>query len=187
MLSAAPVIGPTRRPTCPTSSDGSQCRPKAWVTSSSAPAAITSSAPPGMTSSAGWNSSRTRPASGRSWWTWCSAEPGTEQGGGVHVVAAGVGDVVVHAAPRVVGAVGDGQGVEVGPQGDDRPAVGSDVGDQPGLRQLLHPDALLAQPLGDQVGGALLGPGELGVGVQVAAEVDQLVVEVVDRCARARG
>jgi hypothetical protein len=59
----ADVIAPTRVPTRPTSSRGSQCSPKIDWTPSSPPAAITSSAPPGMTSSAGWNTSRTRPGS----------------------------------------------------------------------------------------------------------------------------
>ena len=61
--SAAPVRGPSRRPIRPTSRLGSQCSPKTWSTSSRAPAASRCRAPPGMTSSAGWKSSRTRPAS----------------------------------------------------------------------------------------------------------------------------
>ncbi len=61
--SAAPVSGPSRRPMLPTSRLGSQWRPNTWLTSSSAPVEIRCSAPPGMTSSAGWNSSRTRPGS----------------------------------------------------------------------------------------------------------------------------
>ena len=62
--SAAPVIGPSRSPTWPTSMVGSQCRQKIRSTPSSAPSLDQpSSAPPGMTSSAGWNSSRTRPGS----------------------------------------------------------------------------------------------------------------------------
>ena len=61
--SAAPVSGPSRSPIRPTSRLGSQCRPKTWSTSRSAPAASRCSAPPGMTSSAGWKSRRTRPGS----------------------------------------------------------------------------------------------------------------------------
>ena len=61
--SAAPVSGPSRRPSRPTSRLGSQCSPKTWCTSSRAPAWIRCSAPPGMISSAGWKSSRTRPGS----------------------------------------------------------------------------------------------------------------------------
>ena len=61
--SAAPVSGPSRRPTRPTSRLGSQCSPKTWSTPRSAPAASRCSAPPGMTSSAGWKSRRTRPGS----------------------------------------------------------------------------------------------------------------------------
>ncbi len=59
--SAVDVMGPTRRPTWPTGTRGSQCRAKTRSTPSNAPAAITSRAPPGMTSSAGWKISRTRP------------------------------------------------------------------------------------------------------------------------------
>jgi hypothetical protein len=51
-------MAPTRVPTRPTSSRGSQCRPKIESTPSTPPAAITSSAPPGMTSSAGWKINR---------------------------------------------------------------------------------------------------------------------------------
>ena len=73
--SAAPVSGPSRRPRRPTSRLGSQCRPKTWETPSSAPAEISCSAPPGMTSSAGWNSSRTRPGSRPRAETSASASP----------------------------------------------------------------------------------------------------------------
>ena len=62
--SAAPVIGPSRSPTWPTSRVGSQCRQKICSTPSRAPSVDQAQvAPPGMTSSAGWNSSRTRPGS----------------------------------------------------------------------------------------------------------------------------
>ena len=57
------MIAPARRPTVPTSDEGSQCSANARSTPSRPPAAITSSAPPGMTSSAGWKTSRTRPGS----------------------------------------------------------------------------------------------------------------------------
>ena len=59
---------------------------------------------------------------------------GADQGGGVHVVAAGVGDALDGAGPRVRGEVGHRQRVEVGAQRDDRPGV-ADLGDQAGPRQ----------------------------------------------------
>ena len=43
-----------------------------------------------------------------------------------------------------------------------------------------HLQAQAAEPVGDDVGGAPLVPRELGVGVQVAAEVDELVGVLVD-------
>ncbi len=74
-LSAAPVIGPSRRPTRPTSMVGSQWRQKMRLTSSSAPRFISREAPPGMTSSAGWKRSRTRPVSSPAACTSASARP----------------------------------------------------------------------------------------------------------------
>ena len=96
-------------------------------------------------------------------------------------MAAGVGDARDGAGPGVVGEVVDRERVEVGAQRDERPArwrrcrrparcVGS--------RRDRQPASL--EPVGDDVGGALLGPGELGVGVQVAAQVDELVGVLVD-------
>ena len=61
--SHAEVIGPTRVPSFPTSSRGSQCSAKIRSTPSMAPSATMSIAPPGCTSSAGWKTSRTRPGS----------------------------------------------------------------------------------------------------------------------------
>ena len=62
ILSQAAVIAPTRVPTLPTSSRGSQCSAKTRSTDAMPPAASTSSAPHG-TSSAGWKISLTRPGS----------------------------------------------------------------------------------------------------------------------------
>ncbi|ROP35137.1 hypothetical protein EDD40_0358 [Saccharothrix texasensis] len=61
-MAHADVTGRTPMPTRPTGTVGSQCRPKIRSTPSTPCAAITSCDPPGS-SSAGWNSSRTRPGS----------------------------------------------------------------------------------------------------------------------------
>ena len=97
------------------------------------------------------------------------------QGGGVHVVAAGVRDARDRARPRLAAAVVDRQRVEVGAKRDDRALLRTEVRDQPAAREQLHPHSRLVEPLGYEGGGALLLPGELGVRVEVAAEVDQLV------------
>ena len=104
-------------------------------------------------------------------------QAGAEQDGGVHVVAAGVAD------PRHRGAVGhvllvlQGQRVQVGPQGHRRPVAGADVADQPGAGgQQAGPQAHGLQAAGDQGGGLAFGHPELGVGVEVTPEVDQLGV-----------
>ena len=107
-------------------------------------------------------------------------EPGPEQAGRVQVVAAGVRDTLDRALPRVTGAVVDREGVEVRAQGDERSVAGADVDHQPVAWQQSRHQAELVQPLGDQGGGALLGPRELGVGMQVTSYVDQLVRLRVD-------
>ena len=83
------MIGPTRVPSRPTASRGSQCSAKIRSTPSIAPSATMSIAPPGWISSAGWKISRTRPGSGG---RAREREPGAEQHRGVRVVPAGVHD-----------------------------------------------------------------------------------------------
>ena len=134
-----------------------------------------------MTSSAGWKSSRTRPRqqparraprpSARAaptraavWTSWPQAWATPVDGAG----------------PRVVGQVLDRQRVEVGAQRDERargrrgrrPArcAGSRVTRQPAC----------STRGATSVGGARLAPGQLGVGVQVAAQVDEVGVVLVD-------
>ena len=148
-------------------------------TPSSAPASIDISAPPGMISSAGWKTSRTRP--GRSVGDRGQRQPGAEQRGGVQVVAAGVGDAADGAGPGVGGAVVDGERVEVGAQRDHGPVAAADVDDQPVARQHGGRQPGLVEALGEDGRGAVLGPRELGVGVQVAPQLDQLGCEQVDR------
>ena len=172
--SAAPVSGPSRSPTCPTSTVGSQCRLKIRSTPSSAPAAIRSRAPPGMTSSAGWKSSRTRPCSSAVGVRLGQRVGGTHQRRRVHVVPTGVRDARGLARPRVPARVVDGQRVEVGAQRHERTLV-TEVGDQPGLAGAGDPPSGAGDLCGRELGGAPLGPRELGVLVQVTAQVDQLV------------
>ena len=91
----------------------------------------------------------------------------TQQDRGVHVVAAGVGDVVHSRAVGHVLRVRQRQRVEVGPQRDD-PVALTDVTDhtvalgQEARRQSGH-----RQLAGDQRGGLELLVGELRVGVDV--------------------
>ena len=141
-----------------------------------------------MTSSAGWNSSRTRPSSRPRAWTSASA------------IAAPTSPVVCTSCPqawatpgslrpRLAGGVVDGKGVEVGAQADDR-AVVAELGDQPGTVDPLDLEARLDQPVGHD-GGPLLRPRQLGVGVEVATEVDQVVAVLLengfDQTGRGRG
>ena len=59
------MIAPTRTPTWPTRSFGSQCTAKMRSTPLRAPNSMTSGAPPSMTSSAGWKMKRN--GTGSSW------------------------------------------------------------------------------------------------------------------------
>ena len=107
-------------------------------------------------------------------------QAGPEQHRGVHVVAAGVADV------RHGGAVGDvlvvrhRQGVHVGAERHHRPfgirnLLRADVHQHAGaLGQDNWPQPRRGQPQGDPAGGAVLVEGQLGMRVQIAAELDQL-------------
>lgn len=108
-------------------------------------------------------------------------QPGAEHHGGVHVVAAAVRDAVDGRGVLQAGAVLDRQGVEVGAQRDPagrlgRPHVGDDTG--PGKAAMAYAGA--GQVLADDVGGARLLPGQLRVGVQVAADLDEHGIELGD-------
>ena len=106
-------------------------------------------------------------------------EPGADEPGGVDVVAAGVRDAGDGAPPRVGDQVVDRQRVEVGAQ-RDQPAAVADLGQHsPALGSRDGPAGVLERGH-DLVGGALLGPAQLGVGVEVAAEGDELVGVLVD-------
>ena len=131
--SAAPVSGPSRRPTVPTSRLGSACSPKIRGDAVERAGLDRHRAPPGMTSSAGWKISRTRPGSRSA--TPASARPAPSSGGGVHVVAAGVRDARDGAGPRVAGAVVDRGGRRGRPAARRAARRPADVDHQPAARQ----------------------------------------------------
>ena len=64
--------------------------------------------------------------------------------------------------------------VAIGDSALARLRVLDEVGDEPGGAQPLQPPPDGLQVPGDHVGGAVLGPGQLGVGVEVAPQADQL-------------
>ena len=95
------------------------------------------------------------------------------------------------AMPRFVDAhgrpvrVGDRQRVEVGPQGDPLPTrlrgTRPDVADETAAGQQARFEARGTQPVGEQGGGPHLGAAELRVGVDVAADRDELVAQGVEQ------
>ncbi len=99
---------------------------------------------------------------------------GAQQRGGVDVVAAGVGHARDRAGPGLPRPVGQRQRVDVRAQHHHGP-VGPDLRDQP--RRLGQPvaDPGRGQPLRDGARRTPLLPGQLGVGVQVTPERDQLL------------
>ncbi len=124
-------------------------------------------------------------------------EAGAEDDGGVHVVPAGVGAVGHLGAVGAVGlAVRDGQGVDVGPQGEHaRPAgplsrlgAGADVADEPGADgQHTRCQTGPLQPFLDRGGGAELLVAQLGVHVEVATEGHELRAQRVRQGAGQHG
>jgi hypothetical protein len=145
---------------------------------------MASTAPPGLVSSAGWKISRTprvsRPSS-RS-----RDHPDAEHDRGVHVVTAGVRDAGDLRGEVDRAAVRDRQGVEVGPQADQAvallvEAVREHVAPGAGAdRQHLGHQAAGLENLDHPGGGAVLGVADLGVRVEVAADGDQPLVQLVD-------
>ncbi len=96
--------------------------------------------------------------------------------GGVQVVAAGMADPVDAGGEGQPGALADGQGIEVGAQRDPVcRLLGPEVGEQPRAGQPADGDAGPLETLGDDARRAGLLAGELGVGVQVVPERDELV------------
>ncbi len=114
-------------------------------------------------------------------------EAGAEDHGGVHVVAAGVRPVGHGRAVRALGlGVGDGQAVDVGPQGEHAgPSVPllarhADVTDEPGSDvEYARLEAGPLEPLLDRGCRAELLVAQLRVHVQVAPERDELGAQSV--------
>ena len=138
-----------------------------------APASIAISAPPGMTSSAGWKISRTRPGSASA--TSASARPAPSRAVACTSWPQACATPGDRAHPGVVGEVVDGERVQVGTQGHQRTVTGADVDRRARCAAAATGPAGLVEPLGEHGRGALLGPGELRVRVQVAAYLDQLL------------
>ena len=158
--SAAPVIGPSRRPTLPTSSVGSQCRPKIRLHVVEGAELDQRQRAAGHDLLGGLEEQPDPAAEQPLLVDPAEGDGGADQGGGVDVVAARVGDALDGAGPGVAGQVAHRQRVEVGPQRDHR-ALGADLGDQAGARQLGDPPAGLRDPRGHQGRRADLPPGEL--------------------------
>ena len=115
-------------------------------------------------------------------------EPAPEHDRRVHVVAAGVGDAGTLRPVRDLLLVGHRERVDVGPQRDPGTVIRSrDVAHQPGADgESSGRETGDLQPLCDERGGVVLRVAELGMGVQLTAERDQLlevaVEELVDGC-----
>ena len=84
---------------------------------------------------------------------------------------------ILEEASKFATEVLDRERVEVGPERDHRPVLAADLGDEPAAREQPHRHTLLVEPLGHECGGALLLPRQLGMGVQVPAQADELVVD----------
>ena len=114
-------------------------------------------------------------------------EPGSDEPGRVDVVAAGVGDTGAGAPPRVGDEVVDRQRVEVGAQ-RDQPAAVADLGQHPAALGSPHGPADPLRARSRPLRRCAPRPShQLGVGVEVAAEGDQLVGVLVDDLGDQRG
>ena len=96
----------------------------------------------------------------------------------MHVVAAGVADAGGARGEVEAGALAHGEGVHVGAQRDAVLGVGgTDVGEQAGAGQQAHPDARGIEAAGHGLGRARLLAGQLGMGMEVPPDVDELGCE----------
>ena len=91
-------------------------------------------------------------------------------------MAAGVADTGRLGPEGGVALVGQRERVDVGPQRHGRSLVGADIADHPGFRQQRRPEPGLGEDVEDQLRGAVLLEPELGIDVQVPAEVDETVL-----------
>ena len=179
--SAAPVSGPSRSPTRPTSMVGSQCRQKMRLDAVERAERPSAAGAAGHDLLGGLEQQPHAPGQQPAACTSASARPAPSRAGGVDVVTAGVGDARRPgcATGRSVSVV-DRQRVEVGAQ-RHQPAAVAEVGDQArvaGARSRRQPTCVEAVATRSVVRRPR--PGQLGVGVQVAAQVDEVVGVLVD-------
>ena len=160
--------------TRPTASRGSQCSAKIRDTPVSTPAAIASIAPPGISSSAAWKISRTPTGSSGTDASASAAPSRIAVCASWPQACATLGIVDVYGAP-VRSAIGSAS--MSARSAIRRPVLGAEVADQPGAAgQHLRVEPGVGQPLGDELRGGELLAAQLGVAVDVAAPVDQIVV-----------
>src|SRR5690606_33981075 len=109
-------------------------------------------------------------------------EAGSEQHGGVRVVAAGVHHAVDGGGEGETGVLAEGQRVEVGAQGY-APLAEPDVTDQTGAAgEGARLETGRHQPLGDHLRGAELGPTELRYRVERSAPAHDVGAVGVEPC-----
>jgi hypothetical protein len=110
------------------------------------------------------------------------SQTSTQHCGDVKVMAAGVADPLIDGGERQAGPFGHRQRVQVSPQSHAVCRVGrADVGHQAAARKEPHPDTGRDQPVRDDGTGANLVARQLGVGMQVAAQLDELVRQAGQR------
>ena len=175
-MSAAEEIGPTRTPTCPTSTFGSQCTPNTTSTSSKPALVDHVDRAAGHRLLGRLEDQPHAPVHAEAVARARQDAGGPEDDRGVHVVAARVGDPVDLRAVADVLLVLHGEGVDVGPEGDDRAVAGAehDVAHEPGAGfEPLRGQPEVAQVLAHPARGCLLLPGQLRVRVQVAAHLGE--------------
>ena len=169
------MIGPVRRPTKPTSSEGSQCNASATETPLEQPRLHHVVRSPGH-DLLGRLENQPHPARQPvALRDLTERQPDAEQDRGVHIVTAGVADP---GHPRAVGnifGILERQGVQIRAQQHGRPRGSvTDVAPEPGLGhidvcQQARTQAGLRQKVADDGCGALFGASELGMGVQFAS------------------
>ena len=105
-------------------------------------------------------------------------EQRAEQADDMHVVTAGVADARSARGPLEAGALAHGQGVHVSAQRHPVLRVRrTDVGQQAGAGQQAHPDARGIEAAGHGLGRARLLVRQLGMGMKIPPDVDELGCE----------
>jgi hypothetical protein len=106
-------------------------------------------------------------------------DAGADQGGQVHVVAAGVGDSGHGGAEVLVDEVVDGQGIDIGAQPEGQRSI-ADLAHDPGAFEAPRLQAGGLEAGHDLVGGLELLEGQFRMGMDVAAEIDELCTDLSD-------